>query len=242
MFPDGYGENHYDSEYYAYDTRRPRWKQALKTALWRTPGAGRWFTILPPKHPGKVLEIGCGHGIYLDALKSIGWDTYGTEISPKAVAFCQRRHKVFPAKEAQFPDASFDWVTMDNVFEHIAQPHELLNKIRAWLKPDGVLTVCVPNYSGIDSRFWGAHWYALMPPHHEFHYTEKGLRHLLSDCGFTSKIHSHVRFETGHSATLKGSREGIVSLQARKLLHLATAPRLSSEYGYFITGTAIHAT
>jgi len=117
LFPNGYGPDYYAGDYYAYATRRPRWKRWLKTALWRIPGAGRWFPVIPPKTSGKVLDIGCGHGLFLDLLKSIGWDTYGLEISPKAVEFCQPRHRVSLAREAKFPNGSLtgsQWTTYLN--------------------------------------------------------------------------------------------------------------------------------
>lgn len=239
LYPKGYGPNYYSGDYYAYNTHRPGWRRVLKTALWRVPGAGRWFTVIPPKHPGRVLDIGCGYGLFLDVLRSVGWETYGTEIFPKSIEFCLGRHRIYLANEARFSDGFFDWITMDNVLEHITNPQELLQRVRHWLKPNGLLTICVPNFGGIDARFWGTYWYGLMPPHHEFHYTGEGLKRLLSSCGFDSNVRFHIRFEARHSAAARGSGKGIVGLQLRKALHLATAPRISSGYGYFATVNAV---
>lgn len=239
LYPNGYGSEHYSRDYYAYDTYRPVWKQRLKTTLWRMPGAERWFPVIPPRRTGRVLDVGCGFGLFLNLVQSIGWQTYGTEIFPDAVEYCRRKHQAVLADDASFSNAFFDWITMDNVLEHVVDPHYLLNRIRPWLKPDGRLTICVPNFGGIDSRFWGPHWYALMPPHHEFHYTGEGLKKLLSDCGFKCDLRFHIRFESRLSARNSGPAHGVFGLQARKLLHLMTASTISAQYGYFVTATAV---
>ena len=238
VFPEGRGESFYDEGYYDYDVSRPRWKQLLKRALWRMPGASKWFPIIPPSKPGRVLEIGCGYGQYLNQLKPLGWETYGTEIYPKAVEFARKQHNICLASEANFPEHFFDWITLDNVLEHISDPTLLLLDIRHWLRPDGVLTVCVPHFGGIDSKFWGPHWWALMPPHHEYHYTGEGLRRLLADAGFDCELTYQLGFDEKRSAEYRGSDQGVLWLKLRKVARLLFAPKISSEYGYFVTAIA----
>jgi len=84
----------------------------------------------------------------------------------------------------------FDVVVAADVLEHLASPEELLEKVRSWLKPDGLLLVSLPNIANVSVRA------ALLFGH--FRYTERGIldrthlsfytrasaRRLLEDCGF----------------------------------------------------------
>jgi 2-polyprenyl-3-methyl-5-hydroxy-6-metoxy-1,4-benzoquinol methylase len=84
----------------------------------------------------------------------------------------------------------FDVVVAADVLEHLASPEALLEKVRGWLKPDGLLLVSLPNIANVSVRC------ALLFGH--FRYTERGIldrthlsfytrasaRHLLQESGF----------------------------------------------------------
>src|SRR5215469_13430068 len=36
--------------------------------------------------PGKMLDVGCGNGVRLARLRSLGWDVFGQDVDPMAVA------------------------------------------------------------------------------------------------------------------------------------------------------------
>lgn len=84
-------------------------------------------------HPSpKVLDFGCGTGIFMDYLQmngivAIGFDKYGlgSEIQ----------------KGSGFPPDYFDVVTMIEVIEHLNAPYNELEAILACLKPGGILMV-----------------------------------------------------------------------------------------------------
>lgn len=46
-------------------------------------------------------------------------------------------------------DETFDTIIMSHVLEHISDPVFVLEKIKSWLKPDGVFIVAVPNAKSI---------------------------------------------------------------------------------------------
>ena len=41
--------------------------------------------------PGQILDVGCSTGIFLDAIREVGWDTLGIEIAPDAAAYARER-------------------------------------------------------------------------------------------------------------------------------------------------------
>ncbi|HRE15454.1 MAG TPA: methyltransferase domain-containing protein, partial [Rhodocyclaceae bacterium] len=112
---------------------------------------------------GAVLDVGCGIGDLL-AFRA---DTTGTDINPRAVAWC--RDKGYPA-ELMMPDvlpfqnSVFDGVVIDNVLEHIADPVPLLDEVRRVLRPGGRALIGVPGRRG----------YAC-DPDHKVYYDEAGL-------------------------------------------------------------------
>jgi 2-polyprenyl-3-methyl-5-hydroxy-6-metoxy-1,4-benzoquinol methylase len=248
--------NAYPSDYYSYSPGRYSGiKQTLKRVLFTTTPrtvlsvAHRWLTMIPMGPPGKVLDVGCGCGVFLNLLKRLGWQTYGTDISPAALAICQTNgHQVCPAAEVlqRLDRNSFDWIILDNVLEHIAEPWVVLKQLNQLLRTGGRLTVCVPNFGGKDAPLFGGFWEMLDPPRHYFHYSAAGLTTLLQRCGFEiTKTTFQVRFNSsdslrnartcGDTAAYRELKTSLALLQLRKAIRLALPFEIPEKYGYFLT-------
>ena len=101
------------------------------------------------KKSGRLLDVGCGDGLFLSLANKRGWETYGVEISPMA---SEHAKNVFHLNithgelhEARFPDTFFDVVTLFNVLDHFPCPLDELLEIRRILKDGGLLVLRVPN-------------------------------------------------------------------------------------------------
>lgn len=100
---------------------------------------------------GRLLDIGCGYGYFMEAASQNGWISEGVEIAPKAVKYC-REHmglKVYDSvlAELNLSAESFDAVTMWGVLDSLSEPFADVARVGAILKPDGVLLIRVNNYS-----------------------------------------------------------------------------------------------
>lgn len=99
--------------------------------------------------PGKVLDVGCGPGSFLDVLRRRGWDAYGIEPTPHYAEFARERYRVKVTtgflEDVQLPEAYFDMVTLERTFEHMADPTQALITIRNSLKEGGIICIDVPN-------------------------------------------------------------------------------------------------
>jgi SAM-dependent methyltransferase len=138
---------------------------------------------------GRLLDVGCGAGYFLDAARETGWDVRGVELSPTAarVGREQLRLDIFQGTlaEAGFPDNWFDVVTLFEVVEHLRDPGAVLADAQRILKPGGLLAVQVPNdqvayrtwLSRPDNRWW------VIPPLHLFYFTDRALRRWLEALG-----------------------------------------------------------
>jgi len=98
---------------------------------------------------GRLLDLGCGFGYFLDLAKKRGWQVYGVEPSNSASQFAMQEFKLNISQgeleDAQFASNSFDVITMWNVLEHLHDPLALLREANRILKKDGLVVMRVPN-------------------------------------------------------------------------------------------------
>ena len=134
--------NSYSKEYYSEWISLQR-KSRLR--LWRR----RLKGLEKYKKRGKILDVGCGVGTFLDIAKKNGWEVYGTEISECGCRYAQENFNLDAfhgeLKEANFSDNLFDVVTLWHVIEHLTNPLKTLREVRRILKKDGLLVVATPN-------------------------------------------------------------------------------------------------
>jgi len=142
-------------------------------------GCGRLF---PPAHPADgslVIDVGCGEGALLGILKSLGWRVLGVEPQPQAAATARRRGIEVVEKvldEADLPQECADWVIVNHVLEHVADPEAFLHGLLRLLKPAGTLVVRVPNAASLGHWWFGRCCYHLDPPRHFYGYSCRSLR------------------------------------------------------------------
>jgi 2-polyprenyl-3-methyl-5-hydroxy-6-metoxy-1,4-benzoquinol methylase len=100
---------------------------------------------------GRLLDVGCGLGYFVKRAGDVpGWEAYGYEISPHAVAFARQTlglSNVFCGKveSSDFAPGSFDVITLWDVIEHIPDPDPLLTYLHGLLAHDGILCMHTPN-------------------------------------------------------------------------------------------------
>lgn len=136
---------------------------------------------------GRVLDVGCGTGLFLQAMRDAGWECRGVEPSPRASEFARTRLQLDVRQGTLFDvDAteSFDLITFWDVLEHTPSPRAVLGRAHELLLPRGFVAISLPNWDSIERRIFGAEWIALDAPRHFYHFAPNTLRRLLSACGF----------------------------------------------------------
>ncbi len=102
-----------------------------------------------PDRPGRLLDVGCGYGFFLKMAEERGWEAVGVDLDPKGIAYAKERLRVNAIlgdlKDVQFPDDSFDLVTLWNVVECVPDPLELLRQLRRVLKEGGTVFIRTQN-------------------------------------------------------------------------------------------------
>jgi 2-polyprenyl-3-methyl-5-hydroxy-6-metoxy-1,4-benzoquinol methylase len=137
--------------------------------------------------PYKLLEVGCGTGVFLDKAKKHGFDCHGLELSEYAANFVRQMGIPVETKaieNAQYPDGSFDAIVMREVIEHLPHPMESLKTIHSWLKPGGVLFMATGNYDCPERRLRKSDWFYFMPEGHLNIFSNRTMHNYLTKVGF----------------------------------------------------------
>jgi 2-polyprenyl-3-methyl-5-hydroxy-6-metoxy-1,4-benzoquinol methylase len=136
---------------------------------------------------GRVLDVGCATGLFLDAMRRRGWQAQGVELVEYAAAQARERRgldvRTGDLAQARYPDAQFDAVTMWDVLEHVPDPLSELREIRRILKPGGVVVLRVPDVSSPEARWFGEYWIGLDAPRHLYVFSPTTLAALLARAG-----------------------------------------------------------
>lgn len=97
--------------------------------------------------PGPVLEVGPGHGLFMDAMKQAGIRAVGLEASKQMAATLRDRGFDVHQGYIDDPPASterFQGVFMSNVFEHLGSHERALKSLASLLQPNGRIVTLQP--------------------------------------------------------------------------------------------------
>ncbi|MBK9944430.1 MAG: class I SAM-dependent methyltransferase [Kouleothrix sp.] len=120
----------------------------------------------------RLLEVGCGMGLFTLAGAALGFEIVGAEASSDRYADSLRVARAlcadngFPVALVQafgerlpLPSQSVDFVVSFQTLEHVADVAQTLREVRRVLRPGGTLFAQAPNYTG----FYEAHYGVLLP-------------------------------------------------------------------------------
>jgi SAM-dependent methyltransferase len=96
----------------------------------------------------RILDVGCGLGVYLRKLRTISDDVYGVDVDADKVAEAQKELPHIyqaPAEELPFPDAYFDAILLHEVLEHVRDDCQALREACRVAKVGGRVIVFAPN-------------------------------------------------------------------------------------------------
>jgi SAM-dependent methyltransferase len=142
---------------------------------------------LPQDREANILELGCGEGHLLAALKSWGYrQVRGIDLRPEAIAFCRARGLAAEIVDARDylkgRTVEFQTILAIDVLEHMTREEglELLEDVHLALRPGGTVIIQVPNLA---SPFGGAIYFGDLT--HRTGFTETSIRQLLGLAGFS---------------------------------------------------------
>lgn len=146
--------------------------------------------LVPADRRTAILDIGCGFGQMLGALRAAGYSALaGVDLSAEAVAFCREQGLAVEqcADLCEFCRRSnrrYDFIIMSHVLEHLAKEQiiETLQAVRSeLLAPGGSLLVMVPNAQSNTGCYWRYEDFT-----HTTLFTAGSLHYVLKAAGFAS--------------------------------------------------------
>jgi len=135
----------------------------------------------------KVLEIGCGTGDLLVALREAGAEVMGVEPNADAAEAARSRSRLHVEigmlDDVALESAQFDLVFMKYALEHVHSPRATIHQIANLLLPGGRAVFWIPNAASWDARLFGGYWRGLDAPRHLYIFTPTTIRELIATAG-----------------------------------------------------------
>ena len=141
----------------------------------------------------RLLDFGCGAGLFLELAHERGFDGYGVDLSPDGVRRAHDRpggSKPYVGSPLEVPEVAaggFDVITLWSVMAHLAEPVADLRMLRSLLAPDGVLLILTVNANSLLLKAQGSDWSGFTPNHLKF-FSPTTLSRALHLAGFAAVV------------------------------------------------------
>jgi methionine biosynthesis protein MetW len=156
------------------------------------------ISAIIPQKAKKILDVGCGTGaLGRNIKKQKNAEVTGIEANEKMAREAEKVLDKVIISDAEainlnafLQDNYFDCIVLSDILEHLKDPWRLLDKLKNFLKQDGVFVASIPNaqhYSTINSLFFKGYWpYRERGIHDKTHlrfFTLKNIEEMLAECG-----------------------------------------------------------
>jgi SAM-dependent methyltransferase len=141
---------------------------------------------------GRLLDVGCGAGFFLDAARARGYRVAGVDLSPVPAGFARERLGLDVTVGSLYsyaaPSNAFDAVTIFQTIEHDPAPAALCGELYRIVAPGGVLMVTTPAADGFVARVMGKRWFGYRNVEHVSFFSRRSLRDALEGAGFAIEL------------------------------------------------------
>ncbi|WP_367272831.1 class I SAM-dependent methyltransferase [Aquidulcibacter sp.] len=174
--------------FYASDYRKnykgilkPKPKHSLRAQRSAASRAVRLKNLIQPG--SRVLDVGASSGEFVYMMGKLGYSATGIEPNDGYRQFGTVTYGIEVTNQRLEPESFgagiFDLITLNHVFEHLADPLGALACFRRWLAPGGLLFIEVPNIEGVQKQRGNLFHFA-----HVWNFTPATLTATLSRAGF----------------------------------------------------------
>jgi len=141
------------------------------------------------KKKGRLLEVGCNLGYFLEIAKNKGFDIGGVELDGKAVNYANNilgRGVVLQStlEQANFPNNYFDIIVVSHVLEHLINIPNFLKEVKRILNKQGIVVIASPNLDGLCAKIKKEKWPGLRPDEHVWQLSKNTITKFLKEEGF----------------------------------------------------------
>lgn len=173
------GDTDYYEQDYAKYYDRPGTTQ-FHIARYRV--LAEWMTsIVSPLSASRILDVGCGQGWAMEAMKTFYPEADIEGLEPSTFNSKVAREKGFVVYEARvgkaaLPETKYDLVYSNNVIQHVTNAREFIESLREMVSDDGAIVITCPDGSVPNIEIlWCDQNFSFLPEH---------LMRLCKDIGF----------------------------------------------------------
>jgi SAM-dependent methyltransferase len=135
----------------------------------------------------KVLDVGCGAGMHIYALKEHGFENVlGVDAFIKETIRHGNGAKVIKGTIFDI-DQQWDLIMFNHSFEHMENPVEILRQVSRLLSESGTCFIRIPTVSSYAWEHYGVNWVQLDAPRHFFLYSVESIKLLGQKSGLDLK-------------------------------------------------------
>lgn len=142
----------------------------------------------PSPTGNRLLDVGCGTGLFITAAVKSGWQVRGIDVSEQAIELGRVAHgldvQAQRIEQLCEEEASFSAITAWEVVEHLAEPRKFFKTVLSLLRPDGLFAGSLPNYARLRYRYGDDLGWLSVPPVHLNYWDPPSFRYVLSKAGF----------------------------------------------------------
>ena len=176
---------------------------------------------------GRLLEVGCGHGLLLDEARKRGWAVEGLEIADASREHARSLGLEVRDETLEQAEGEYQAVVLADVLEHLDDPVDALRRIADLLVPGGVTLIVTPDPASRTAKLAGSRWWGYLPSH-TYLIPHSTLRGLLRDAGLETVEERHFwrTFSFGYWIAGLGERSTPIqgAVKAAERLGLAKRP------------------
>jgi 2-polyprenyl-3-methyl-5-hydroxy-6-metoxy-1,4-benzoquinol methylase len=134
---------------------------------------------------GRLLEVGCAYGFFLDEAQGVFTHRTGTDYSAAALAKAAGRadRLLLGGAEQLAADERFDCIACIHVIEHIYDPVAFLQTLTRHLRPGGWLVLATPDMGSFWRPLLRYRWPFFKIPEHVTYFDRRTLAALLGRAG-----------------------------------------------------------
>jgi 2-polyprenyl-3-methyl-5-hydroxy-6-metoxy-1,4-benzoquinol methylase len=153
---------------------------------------------------GKLLDVGCGTGMFLNVARENGWKVNGIEPDAGARAIAEEVNDIKIKGEvfSSFENETFEIITLWHVLEHVHELNATIDWLKEKLSKDGSLLIAVPNHESKDAEIYQEQWAAYDVPRHLYHFSQKSIKELFANHGFELKETLPMKFDSFYVSML----------------------------------------
>ncbi len=193
-------QKYYEKEY--YQEKKPKlldYEKEIKETKW----SNLWYldkldilnNYVNDIHGNKrLLDVGCGNGLFLKFMEENGWEAFGIEPSYTASERANYLStNIFNTTLEDFIENKwhdyFDFINLKCVLEHVPNPTEIINICKGLLNESGMICIEVPNDFNVlqlqthKHKLCKSHYWLAIPDHINY-FNFSSLTQLLNRCGF----------------------------------------------------------